>query len=589
LKPVPPKILLHRTELFRVISIATDISRLRLEFVDLSEEVRDVTRAFVRSRWVAASALACASALGQTATIPPATVPVAAPLTFDVADVRANPPAGNIFPFTRTNYRSGRYDARNATMVDLIRTAYRVDADKVLGGPSWLESDRFDVHAKTSPSTNYETAMLMLRALLEDRFKLQVHNDTQPMPSYALKQGKRKLQLKEPDRSAPVGCRPQPFKPPAPGGAMPPQTVDCHNVTMASFAEQIRRMANGYLDKPVLDKTGIEGTWDLTLSWTARQQLGLAGSDGVSLFEALERIGLKLEPDTLPAPVVVVDSVNRTPTQNVPDIAKIVGETAPANEFEVAEVRPSQPDSHDQMFQPMPGGRLTVKGMNLKVLIQIAWDTMPDVIVGGPKWIDSDRFDIVAKAPESDPPEPFIDFDVLRLMLQSMLKEQFKLAMHSETQPGSVYALIAPKRPPKMKQADEDSRTFCRQSPSAIAGNPALTNSFTCQNTTMADFARMLRQIAGGYIDHPVIDYTELSGGWNFTLNWTARYAYDRVTRVGGGRGDSGTAPKVPVANDPNGGVSAFEAVEKLGLKLELQKHPVQVLVIDHAEPPTDN
>jgi len=565
------------------------MSRLRLEFVRILEEIRDVTRMFVSSRWIAASALACATALGQTTAAPVVPASKAPAPMFDAADVHANPPASNMYPSTRNNYRAGKYVAHNATIVDLVRYAYRVDADKVLGGPSWLESDRFDVQAKTSPSTSYETAMLMLRTLLEDRFKLQVHDDTRPLPAYTLKVGKRKLQLKEPNRSAPAGCRPQPFKPPPPGGAMPPQTVDCHNITMASFAEQIRRMANGYLDKPVVDKTGIEGNWDLTISWTARGQLGLAGSEGVSVFDALERIGLKLELDTLPAPVIAVDHVNRTPTPNVPDVAKILGEKPPPTEFDVADVKPSRPDSRDRIFQNLPGGRLTVKGMNLKFLIQITCDMMPDppdLIVGGPKWIDSDRFDIVAKAPESDPPEPFVDFDTMRLMLRSLLVERFKLATHTETQAGNVYALVAPKRPPKMKQSPEEARTFCRQSPGAILGNPSLTNSFTCQNTTMADFAKMLRQFAGGYIDHPVIDSTELSGGWDFVLSWTGRGVFDRVSRDGG---TPSAAPSVPNASDPNGAVSAFEAVEKLGLKLELQKHPTQVLVIDHAEPPIDN
>lgn len=369
---------------------------------------------------------------------------------------------------------------------------------------------------------------------------------------------------------------------------MPPQTVDCHNVTMAAFAQQILRMAGGYLDKPVIDKTGVEGNWDLTIAWTSREQLGLAGSEGVSVFEALEKAGLKLEPDTVPMPVIVVDRVNRTPTPNAPDIEKILGETVAPTEFEVADIKPSKPDSRQFMFQNLPGGRLNAKTMTLKSLIQIAWNTTPDLVVGGPKWIDSGHFDMIAKAPTGESPvEYYVDFDALRLMLRALLIERFKLAAHEEVQTASVYALHAPKRPPKFKKADESSRTFCRQSPSAILGNPVLTNSFTCQNTTMADFARLLRQGGGGYIDHPVIDSTELTGGWDFTLSWTGRGAFDRMSR--GGRGDGGSPPNVPTASDPNGAVSVFEAVEKLGLKLELEKHPTSVLVIDHADPPSDN
>jgi uncharacterized protein (TIGR03435 family) len=83
-----------------------------------------------------------------------------------------------------------------------------------------------------------------------------------------------------------------------------------------------------------------------------------------------------------------------------------------------------------------------------------------------------------------------------------------------------------------------------------------------------------------------VIDSTELTGGWDFVLSWTGRGAFDRAR---GGRGEPGSSPNVPSASDPNGAVSLFEALEKLGLKLELQKHPTQVLVIDHVERPSDN
>jgi uncharacterized protein (TIGR03435 family) len=372
----------------------------------------------------------------------------------------------------------------SGTMVDLIRAAYGVDPDKVLGGPSWLESDRFNVIAKTAPATPYASAMSMLQALLADRFQLAIHKDTRPMAAYALTLGKRKLQLKEPDRSTWSGCRSQPFRPPAPGAVMPPQPVECHNVTMSAFAEQIRRMAGQYLDKPVVDKTGVEGSWDLTIAWTARGQLGLAGSDGISVFDALEKIGLKLEPDTMPLPVIVVDRVNRAPTPNAVDIAKVLGETPPPTEFEVADIKPSEPGSKNSMFQDHPGGRLDVKNMTLKFLIQIAWDTLPDLVVGGPKWIDSDHFDIVAKASTGDSPAQYYqDFDTTRIMLRALLKERFKLTTHEETQTAGVYALLAPKRPPKFKKADEGSRTFCKSSPGAILGNPALTNSYTCQNS----------------------------------------------------------------------------------------------------------
>ena len=82
--------------------------------------------------------------------------------------------------------RSGKYEVRRATLLDLIRTAYNVETEKVLGGPAWLDWDRFDIVARTPPSTSPETIMLMLRTLLTDRFKLAVHKDTKPMPAFVL-------------------------------------------------------------------------------------------------------------------------------------------------------------------------------------------------------------------------------------------------------------------------------------------------------------------------------------------------------------------------------------------------------------------
>src|ERR1039458_7551787 len=108
-------------------------------------------------------------ALGQSAEPTP---------KFEVADVHASPGTRVRGPFVS----GGRYELRTATMVDLIRTAYGIDADKVYGGPDWLEMDRFDVFAKLPPGSNAETRKLMLQALLAERFKLVVHNDTKPMP-----------------------------------------------------------------------------------------------------------------------------------------------------------------------------------------------------------------------------------------------------------------------------------------------------------------------------------------------------------------------------------------------------------------------
>src|SRR5438105_14779333 len=120
----------------------------------------------------------------------------------------------------RSVFRSGRYELHNANMVDLIRTAYGVDADKVVGGPNWVEFDRVDVIARAPSNTPPETLKLMLQALLADRFKLVVHNDTQPIAGFVLTLGKAKPKLKEAEPSDKTGCQMQPptrVAPPAAG------------------------------------------------------------------------------------------------------------------------------------------------------------------------------------------------------------------------------------------------------------------------------------------------------------------------------------------------------------------------------------
>ena len=98
-----------------------------------------------------------------------------APPTFEAADVHVSP--HRLFPFMDGGIlRGDRYVLRQATMVDLIASAYGVDTGYVQGGPTWLETDRFDVIAKAPPTTPLPTIKLMLRSLLADRFKLVVHN-----------------------------------------------------------------------------------------------------------------------------------------------------------------------------------------------------------------------------------------------------------------------------------------------------------------------------------------------------------------------------------------------------------------------------
>ena len=105
---------------------------------------------------------------------------------FDIADVHVSAAGTSAIPSMRGGgIRVGMYQIQTATMLDLIKTAYGVDAGKVVGGPNWLELDRYDVFAKAPASTSADTAKLMLQALLADRFKLVLHTDSRPLPGFA--------------------------------------------------------------------------------------------------------------------------------------------------------------------------------------------------------------------------------------------------------------------------------------------------------------------------------------------------------------------------------------------------------------------
>jgi uncharacterized protein (TIGR03435 family) len=556
-------------------------------------------------------------------------------LKFEAADIHTSPavaPNNNGNQFMRGGfYRGGRYEVRTATMVDLVRTAYNVDADKVTGGPAWMDKDQFDVIAKAPADSTPEKLRAMLRNLLAERFSLVVHDDTKPLAVYALTTGKKVL-MKQADGSEETGCKlaPQPDPPagsPMIGmismngvvirlGAGSLITYSCHNISMAAFAEQMRGMifVPGYLNgNRVVDQTELKGAWDFDVKYSFNFR-GPAPVEGapeiVTIFTAVEKqLGLKLDLTKIPMPVIAVDSVNEKPTDNLPGVSAKM--PAPPTEFEVADIKPSDPNPPQGPFNGggcffCPGGRVNITRNTIGDLIGLAWNLngpgSNSRITGIPKSMEKINWDIIAKASTMSPlntpiaingqtPQPQVDFDSMRIMLQALLKDRFKLAIHEETKPLPGYALVAVK--PKLKPADPTNRAGCKEGPGADGKDPRTTNPaasrlVTCLNMSMADFAAQIPNRAGGYfmeLPGGVVDATKLEGNYDITLNFSVAGAVN-----GGGRG--GGAPAAPgEASDPGGGITLQEAIEKqLGLKLEPQKNPGLVLVVDHVEEkPTEN
>jgi uncharacterized protein (TIGR03435 family) len=520
--------------------------------------------------------------------------PVAA---FAAIDVHPSPP--RTFPYMDGgNLRGQLYDIRQATMVDLIAKAYGVEVENVQGGPSWLEWDRFDVVAKAPAGTPPATVKLMLQALLKERFGLVVHEGSAPMPAYVLRAGKDKPKMKESDGTGDDGCEGQPPPPDQPPGTIPQNVVKCSNMTMDKFAEQLHWMAGGYLDKPVVNLTELEGTYDFELKWTGRGNLAKAGADGISIFDAVDKqLGLKLALETAPRPVMIVDTVNKTPTPNVANVEKLLP-PAPPMEFEVATIKPSKPGTRE--MGNLHGDQLNVQSITLHDLLTFAWDLNPvdkEALVNAPKWLDTDRYDILAKIAIEDQGEgpsksPQIEDSELEAMLQVLLEDRFQMKVHRESRSVTSYTLMAVS--PKLTKADPKARTKCSEGPGPDGkdpriANPVLGRLLTCQNMSMAQLADHLRYEANGYIHYPVQDATGLEGGWNFTLSFST--IGQLLPGNGGGSPppDGGTGNAA--ASDPNGAVSLFDALKReLGLKLEKQQRQEQVLVIDHIEEqPTAN
>ena len=522
-----------------------------------------------------------------------------APPAFDATDVHVSP--ARRFPFREGGLlRGDRYVLRQATMLDLISTAYDTDASNVQGGPIWLETDRFDVIAKAPAGTAPATLKLMLRTVLADRFKLVTHTGTKPMPAFLLKTGKGPTKLKEAEGSGDADCKFQePAQPPGPGTVFF-LAFSCHHSTMEAFAQNVHNWARDYLADPVVDSTGLKGSWDFDIRWNPKQMLAKAGPDGISIFDAVAKLGLKLETETAPRPVLIVDSVNQRPTANAPDLAKILPPSPPP-QFDVAVIKPSKPDT--RLRARINGGQVDLEGGTLKFIIAFAWDLNPsddEALVGAPKWLDSDHFDILAKAVSDAPGSggsnaPRIDIEELRQMMQALLEDRFKMKAHMEDRPISAYTLIAVK--PKLTPADPTSRTRCKEGPGPDGKDPRITNPMlnrlmTCQNMNTAQIGDELQRIASGYIYGPVLDATGLKGSWDFTLSFSSADLTKGGPGPGGGAPPGAPAPSgTATASDPNGAVSLFNAVSKqLGLKLEKQRRPAPVLVIDHIEEqPTEN
>jgi uncharacterized protein (TIGR03435 family) len=222
-------------------------------------------------------------------------------------------------------FPGGRLTARNANLQMLILTAYEVLPYQLIGGPSWMETDGFDIEAKPDGEANTAQVLLMLQSLLADRFKLTLHRETRQLPVYDLTAAKGGF---NPPASKEGGCASLDSGSPPPRGSVPcgmvrmgfSGTMDGASVTMANLVKSLA----GIVGRPVIDQTGFQGVLDVHLKFTPDQATrGLPGGalsaappdpdpSRPNIFEALqEQLGLKLTSSKGPVEVLVIDHVER--------------------------------------------------------------------------------------------------------------------------------------------------------------------------------------------------------------------------------------------------------------------------------------
>jgi uncharacterized protein (TIGR03435 family) len=196
--------------------------------------------------------------------------------------------------------------------------AYNIGVNQ-LSGPRWLTEPttdpsvvtRFEIVAKIPGDAKKEQVPLMLQKLLEDRFKLQVHRESRPTQTYVLGIGKggSKLETSVPNTSRKPGCARVIA---GDVGA----AADCYSVTTAQLAQQLQSLAPAYFrEGPIVDRTGLAGTYDLRLEWMMLQQLD-AGMSGPTMYAAVEKLGLTLEKKKDVAEMLIVDRCEKVPTEN---------------------------------------------------------------------------------------------------------------------------------------------------------------------------------------------------------------------------------------------------------------------------------
>jgi uncharacterized protein (TIGR03435 family) len=234
--------------------------------------------------------------------------------------------------------------------------------------------------------------------------------------------------------------------------------------------------------------------------------------------------------------------------------------------FEVATIKPSKPGQPGKGFT-VRGRRFLTINTSVSDLITFSYDLHARQVAGGAAWLESDKLDITGEPDGQGQPS----LAQWKIMIQKLLADRFKLTFHREQKELPVYAIVVGKNGPKLTNSEGDPN-----------GLPGLAfrglGNLPVRNAKISDFAGVMQ---AAVLDRPVVDHTGLPGRYDFTLTWTP----DSSQFAG-----MGITVPTPAADDSTAPPDLFTAmVQQLGLRMESTKAPVDVLVIDRVEKPSEN
>jgi uncharacterized protein (TIGR03435 family) len=493
-----------------------------------------------------------------------------------------------------------RFDMRDATILDLIDEAYERRDETVLGGPTWIGFDRFDVAGRidsleppkfSAPSADggitqkdpRDAIRPFLKRVLEERFHLKYHTEDRPLPGYIMtvaKDGMKAPEAKDP--TAPPNCRGEEDKT-VPGA----EIITCTSQTTAELVKSL----GGVYPHQLVDRTGLTKSYDI--SFHANFSNIHTEEEYTRIFtDAFRQLGLIVTPGNVPQPALVVDSVER-PTPNKPDIATLIPPPLDL-EFEVATIKPAdESDTHLDQIRPT-ATEITFSNFTVQGLMTRAFQFPTGAMIANrPPWFNGKRYTVLVRLPSAiDGRALWQNQDEIAIMLQKLMADRFGLKYHWGEQKLDGWVLAG--GTPKMKKADPNSRTLCAWGPpdgeKDVRSTPdsPYDNEFHCQNVTMAQFADVMQAYTGSDMKYRIFDKTGLAGSWDFTLYYSSLAKLTAAAATADAKAKEAGAD---TTSEPVGGMSINDAIHKeLGLQLVRQPETYPALVMDHIEQtPTDN